>query len=66
MGDIWWACDMRAFRLQGSVVVRSSNSWFRHGFSCRNRAAAMAALKKALSSAGVLEQVAFVADVAVA
>ena len=51
--------------MRDSLVVSSTTSTlFRHGFSCRNREAALVALKKALYGAGLLGQVRFVAEAA--
>ena len=56
LGDIWWAQDSRSHRMQYAVVVRSSAA-FRHGFSCRDRNAALDSIKRALTAANAFDSV---------
>ena len=47
--SVWWACDTRLSRANGCVVIRS-DSLFRHGFSCDDRAKLTEALRGVLAA----------------
>ena len=57
-GKTWWACapsddvglDRKA---KGRAIVLQDNAWCRHGFSARNRSAAIAAIVQAIESQGL-------------
>jgi hypothetical protein len=36
MSDVWWACDMKRYLGEREVLVLTTGSWIRKGFSCRD------------------------------
>ena len=56
-GKTWWACapfdDVAIDRkAKGRAIVLEDSAWCRHGFSSRNRSAALAAIAQAIESQG--------------
>ena len=55
VGKTWWACAPASHivnRQENSIVLETS-SWCRHGFSTRDRKAAVEAIRNALESQGI-------------
>ena len=57
-GKTWWACapsdDLGLDRkATGRAIVLQDSAWCRHGFSSRNRSAALAAIAQAIESQGL-------------
>ena len=51
VGDVWWACDMRMGRQKYGIVIKKRGSSYRCGFSCRDRAALLKAIRRGLAAA---------------
>ena len=51
----WWACSTAKDMVdrQSNGLVLQSSSWYRHGFSVRDRQAALGAMAKALKAKGL-------------